>query len=182
MKTLISLLRGINVNGQKKIRMAELQAMVESLGFANVQTYLQTGNVLFESHEPDATAVATLLEAHIQQIFGYEVAVLLRDKADFERIMTQNPFLNGRQPAPTQLHVTFLAQTPDEAALSRLGSSPNADNDEFFIDQREVFLYCPNGYGRSKLTNTFFEKKLGLAATTRNWNTVTALYNMLNPA
>ncbi len=177
MNTFISMLRGINVSGQKQIRMAELRSLYESLGLANVRSYVQSGNVVFESTELEAAQLARLIEAQIEQTFGYSIAVFIRDRHDFERIIAGNPFTHQRNEDPAKLHVTFLSNSPDETKLSGL-VSPNEAADEFFSGAKEIFLFCPNGYGLTKWSNNFFEKKLKMPATTRNWKTVKALYQM----
>jgi uncharacterized protein (DUF1697 family) len=179
MRTFISMLRGINVSGQKNIRMAELKSLYQSLGLLNVETYVQSGNVIFESAERNVSKLAALIEAQIAQSFGYAVSVFIRDTKDFQRIVTGNPFLTERDEDPTKLHVTFLYGLPSKSQLRNL-DVPKDTTDEFVVKGKEIFLYCPNGYGRTKLSNNFFEKKLGMPATTRNWKTVNALHQMAN--
>jgi len=179
MNTFISLLRGINVSGQKKIKMAELKALYESLDLVNVRTYIQSGNVIFASDEQDTAKLTGLIEAQIEQTFGYAVTVFIRDSQDLRRIVDSNPFSNDRNEDPAKLHVTFLYSPPDKSKLSNL-AVPNNETGEFFIGDREIFLFCPDGYGRTKLSNNFFERKLGVPATTRNWKTVNTLLNMAN--
>lgn len=177
MKQFISLLRGINVSGQKKIKMEELRQAYAALGFTDVQTYVQSGNVIFESDEEDASKLAVSIEAQIEGRFGYAVSVFIRDARDFQRLLDNNPFLQGRSEDPARLYVTFLQRAPGVTESSQL-SVPAGDPGEFAVAQRDVYLFCPNGYGTTKLSNNFFERKLGQPATTRNWNTVNALYQM----
>jgi uncharacterized protein (DUF1697 family) len=186
MKTFISLLRGINVSGQNKFRMVELKRLYESLNLVNVVPYIQTGNVVFNSVEQDPALLARSIEAEIERSFGPSVRVFLRDQDRFQQIIDSNPFSNQRTYDPEKLHVTFLSDPPSESALSNLPvlANPNRSGmrsaDEFMVYDKEIFLYCPNGYGRTKLTNTFFERKLRVSATTRNWKTVNALYEIAN--
>ena len=177
MNTFISMLRGINVGGQKKIRMTELKSLYESLDLVNVKTYVQSGNVVFDSTEQDASKLAELIEAQIEQFFGYSVSVFIRDVKDFERIIASNPFLNERNEDLAKLHVTFLYSSPLGLKLSDL-AVPNNEGDEFFVGDKEIYLFCPKGYGRTKLSNNYFERKLKVAATTRNWKTVNVLHKM----
>jgi uncharacterized protein (DUF1697 family) len=177
MKPFISMLRGINVSGQKSIRMADLRPMYEELGLLNVDTYLQSGNVVFDSAGQDAVTLVNLIEDRIEQTFGYSVSVLIRDVPDLQRILTNNPFLNERKEDIAKLYVTFLDRPIPEAKLSSL-VIPDGEKDEFFVGEQEIFIFCPVGYGRTKLSNSYFEKKLNRIATTRNWKTVTALYSM----
>ena len=179
MNTFISLLRGINVNGQKKINMIELKSLCQSLGLAEVSTYVQSGNVVFDSAEQNTAKLSAMIEAAIEQSFGFAVSVFLREPNDFQRLVEDNPFLNGRNEDPVRLHVTFLYSLPSKARLSNL-NPPGSGADEFVVRGREIYLFCPNGYGRTKLSNTFFERKLNVPATTRNWNTVSALHSMAN--
>ena len=176
MQTYISLLRGINVSGQKKIRMTELQSLYESLGLTNVQTYVQSGNVVFDSVEQDATKLTKAIEAQIEATFGFSVPVLIRSADDFYRIIESHPFKNEE---PVRVLVTFLYEYPEQSKRDDL-SEYKDKVDQFAIGEQEIFLFCPGGYGKTKLSNTFFEKKLDVVATTRNWKTVNALYAMAN--
>ena len=177
MSVYISMLRGINVGGQKKVRMETLRGIYEGLGFTYVRTYVQSGNVAFETTEQDQSELAKRVEVHIEQTCGYPVAVFVRRAEDIQHILTSNPFLNNRNVDPTKLHVTFLYRPPMEAAWSTL-TTPSGIMDEFAPGEMAVYLFCPNGYGKTKLSTSFFERKLGVPATTRNWNTVNALYSM----
>jgi len=177
MKTYISLLRGINVSGQKKIVMADLRAMYQALGFVNVASYVQSGNVVFNSAESDPAALMDRIEAQIETTFGFEVTVFLRDADDFRRIIDGNPFLARESVDEKRLYVTFLYRSPADDRISGL-AVPAGSPDEFMVASDEVYLHCPDGYGTTKLSNTFFEKKLAVPATTRNWNSVNALYAM----
>jgi uncharacterized protein (DUF1697 family) len=135
---------------------------------------VQSGNVVFESADAQAGDLARRIEAQIRSTFGYQVPVLVRRPEDLRRILADNPFLRREGTAIEQLYVTFFDGAPARAGLEGL-PNPNADGDEFALGVEEVFLWCPNGYGRTKLNNNFFERKLKMAATTRNWKTVMAL-------
>lgn len=171
-KSYVALLRGINLGARNRIAMADLRALLESLGAEDVETYVQSGNVVFKSaHRPgDLTAA---IEAGIHDELGLEVTVLVRTRQQLEKLVARNPFTGGRRES-AKLHVTFLAGEPDRAKVRRLDPA-RAEPDEFRVAGREIYLHCPAGYGRSKLTNAYFEKQLGVAATTRNWKTVTNL-------
>jgi uncharacterized protein (DUF1697 family) len=179
MPTLISMLRGINVSGQKTIRMAELKTIYESLGYTRVTTYVQSGNVVFDCADQDVSALSGSLEKEIARRFGFSVGVIVRHSADFGRVIASNPFVTHRNEDPQKLHVTFLASLPSAVALNNL-KGPVDTTDEYFLSGTEIYLFCPNGYGKTKLSNSFFEKKLSVLATTRNWKTVTALYSLAN--
>ena len=184
MKTFISLLRGVNVSGQNKIRMPELKGVYESMGLVNVETYIQSGNVLFDTSDQEPVPLAAAIEAGINRSFGTSVQVLLRDAALLKRILTGNPFINQRLEHSEKLHVTFLSAQPSGSALSSLPPQAETDHpgagnvDEFLVNGKEIYLFCPNGYGRTRLSNNFFERKLHVSATTRNWKTVNALYTL----
>jgi uncharacterized protein (DUF1697 family) len=171
------MLRGINVSGQKKIQMEALRNLYRALNLVMVETYVQSGNVVFDSTEQDILKLAEFIEGQIEETFGYAVPVIIRYIHDFGRIIDSNPFSNERNGDPAKLHVTFLYRLPSELKLSSL-AIPNSETAEFSIGDKEIFLFCPNGYGKTRLSNSFFEKKLGMPATTRNWKTVNALYNM----
>ena len=177
MTTHISMLRGINVSGQKKIRMVELKSLYESLGLDHVTTYVQSGNVVFESSSDDESSLAGKIEACIEKNFGYSVSVFLRSPVDFKHLLTRNPFLNDRHEDPSRLYITFLYQEPKPGKLERLGM-PAGESAEFVMAEREIFLYYPDGYGRTKFSNNYIERKLDIPATTRNWNTVNALFDL----
>ena len=180
MHTFVSLLRGINVGGHKKIRMEELRGIYTAAGFAEVKSYLQSGNVVFATDDPDRARIAARLETAIAEALGHDVSIILRDGADLQRVFTGNPFLTTRNEDPTKLHVTFLAQPPSATDLAEL-TVPAGGDDEFQIVGQEVYVFCPNGAGRTKLTNNLFERKLHTVATSRNWKTVTALHAMTQP-
>ena len=177
MSKYISMLRGINVGSQKKLRMETLREIYQSAGFEKIRTYLQSGNVVFETTEGDLSTITTAIETLIQQTCGYRVEVFIRIQSEFEQILLHNPFLNDQNIENNKLHVTFLYQVPKAAAWEKL-VIPSGIPDKFTQGNQEIYLYCPNGYGRTKISNSFFERKLGIATTTRNWNTVQALYQL----
>jgi uncharacterized protein (DUF1697 family) len=169
------MLRGINIGSRRRVSMSDLRAAFEALGADEVQTYVQSGNVVFRSADAAGKLVGRV-ERKIHAEFGADVAVIVRTQAEMARVLKANPFLQEGSDT-TALHVTFLAEKPDPAKVRGL-TAPTAAADEFAVIGREVYLHCPDGYGRTKLNNAFFEKKLGVAATTRNWKTVTALADL----
>lgn len=171
MTTLVSLLRGINVGGNRKIRMAELQALYESLGFTSVRTLLQSGNVIFDSASADTDQVATTIETGIQHQFGFEVRVIIRTADDWQSVVTHHPFSAEQLAEPGKILVTFLHQAPDDAALAALRTAQPGP-EIIHSHARELYIFYPDGMGRSKLDNSLIERRLGCAATGRNWNTV----------
>jgi uncharacterized protein (DUF1697 family) len=178
-KKYISLLRGINVSGQKKIKMEDLRALYESLDFENVRTYIQSGNVIFSCSVSDIGELSKKIEDKIHDTYGYPVSVIIRTPAEMKDALDNNPFSGNRNKEASKLYVTFLSAAPSYAdvnAVYQLISQP----EEAVIRGREVYLFCPGGYGKSKLTNSFFEKKLGVSATTRNWKTANILFELSN--
>ncbi len=177
MKTYISMLRGINVTGHNMISMVDLKKLYESMGMINVRTYVQSGNVLFESKPKDESKLSAKIESQIMKIFGYEVSVIIRSVEDLKRILSNNPFLKKKDVDISKLYVTFLKNTPSTELLSKPDRALS-QTDEFITGECEIFLYCPGGYGNTKLSNNYFERKLKVAATTRNWNSVNAIFNL----
>jgi len=173
----VSLLRGINVSGRNRIAMADLRALYEAQGHTNVTTYVQSGNVVSTCRSKSEAKVADAIEQAIAHDLGLEVTVLVRTPAALGRVLAADPFASGRADR-AKLHVTFLRDEPAGAAVRAVAAPAVAARfapDEFVIAGREVYLHCPNGYGTTKINNAFFEKKLEVAATTRNWKTVTQL-------
>ncbi|HUF03111.1 MAG TPA: DUF1697 domain-containing protein [Aridibacter sp.] len=170
MKTRIALIRGINVTGNRVLPMAELRTLCEEIGLIEPVTYIQSGNVIFGSDDPAAKIERAIRNA-ISGLFGYDVTVMVRAPSKFEEILEGNPF--GKRD-PKTLHVTMLAA---EADPERLGSIEGGDygNDEFVARGDVIYVHCPDGYGRTKLHNNFFESKLKTSATTRNWRTMNKL-------
>ena len=174
MSKYISMLRGINVGGEKKLRMETLREIYQSAGFWNIRTYLQSGNVMFETAESDLSGLTTVIETLVEETCGYPVKVFIRIPSEFTQILLNNPFVNTEK---NKLHVTFLYQIPPATAWEKL-IIPSGIPDKFEQGNQDIYLYCPNGYGSTKISNSFFERKLGVATTTRNWNTVQALYRL----
>ncbi len=177
MTTYVALVRGINVGGHTKVGMDDLRRLFVALGHANVKSYIQSGNVIFRSPVDEPARLAGDIEKRIAQDLGVTATVLLRTTDDLAQIVANNPFA-GREIDPARLHVTFLANAPDRERVARL-DRPAGEPDELSLVGKEIYLYCPNGYGRTKLNNTYFERRLGVAATTRNWRVVTKLCDLM---
>jgi uncharacterized protein (DUF1697 family) len=179
----VALLRGVNVAGTNKVKMDELRRLFADLGHTEVGTYLQSGNVVFAAapagtgRGDDRTGLAASIEKAITQRMGLTVTVLLRTRAELEKVLAANPYLD-RENDPAKLPVTFLAEAPDAGRAAAL-SVPAGETAVFTLVDQEVYLHCPDGYGRTKLNNAFLERKLGVAATTRNWKSVGALHELL---
>jgi len=175
MTTYISILRGINVSGQKLIRMADLEKLYECLGFSNIITYIQSGNVIFKTGLNDTpSGLSAKIEEAIQQNYGFDVPVIIRTLAEMKASIFANPFFKGSKTESDKLYVTFLEEKPQMINIEKINHF-NFLPDKFIIIEREVYLDCAGGYGTTKLSNNFFENKLKVKATTRNWNTVNKL-------
>jgi uncharacterized protein (DUF1697 family) len=169
----VALLRGVNVGGKNRLPMKDLAALFEDAGCHSVVTYVQSGNVVFQARAELARRIPALIEKKIEKNFGLHVPLVLRSGADVLRIARANPFL--RSGADTRfLHVAFLADRPTAARVKALDPD-RSPPDQFAVQGSEVFLYLPNGAGRTKLGNAYLESKLGTASTLRNWRTVLAL-------
>jgi uncharacterized protein (DUF1697 family) len=173
----ISLLRGINISGQKLIKMKDLTALYISIGFQNVETYLQSGNVLFYTELKDFKEISGIIEQGIKKKFGFDVSVLIKTGNDFKKIIKNNPYLKKNNTETEKIYVTLLFDKPERELLNKL-TNPAAGDDEYSISGEIIYINCPDGYGRTKINNNFFEKKLNVTATTRNWNTVNMLLNL----
>jgi uncharacterized protein (DUF1697 family) len=176
-ETYIAILRGINVSGQKMIKMPLLKKMFEDLGFSDVQTYIQSGNVLFHHVKSDDQDLEKLIHEGIQETFGFEVPVIVLSKAEMGKVLLQNPFAGDQGKDISKLHVTFLSQNPDKELIFKIEATKYLP-DEFMVKEKSVYLFCPDGYGKTRLHNNFFESKFGTIATTRNWKTVNELLKL----
>jgi uncharacterized protein (DUF1697 family) len=177
MHTLVSMIRGINVGGHKPLRMDRLRGIHEALGFRNVRTYLQSGNAVFEARSGDADRHAEALERRILRDCGFEAAVCVRTSAELTAALRDNPLALRLAADPKFLHATFLVRHGAGTSLDGV-ALPLAKGEAALMLGDTIFVYCPSGYGKSKISTMFFERKLALGATTRNWQTVTALERM----
>ncbi|AZM56214.1 hypothetical protein DMA15_29470 [Streptomyces sp. WAC 01529] len=177
-KTYAALLRGINVGGHKKVPMARLRTLLEGLGHGDVRTYLQSGNVVFTADRGDEDSLAAELRTAIEEHFGFTVDVLVRDGAYLRAVADACPFPAADLEAK-QLHVTYFSAPVDAARFAAI-DQPAFLPEEFKLGDRALYLYAPEGLGRSKLGEQLSRPALnkGLIATSRNWNTVTRLVEM----
>lgn len=169
MQTHIALIRGINVGGHKKLKMADLKLLFEELGFENVVTYIQSGNVVFTATK--ANGLAERISKEIEKQFGWEVPVLVKTANDIAKILIDCPFEESKK---TEAYFMLFA-TPPKQELMDTVAEISYPNEEFFLTPECVYIYFGNGYGNAKLNNNFFEKKLKIAATTRNYRTLVKL-------
>ena len=172
----IALLRGINVGGKNRLPMKELAAMFVDAGCDDVRTYIQSGNVLFRREPTPGEDIPSLISASILDRFGYRIPIVTRTAREIREAVSANPFVAAGMDAD-KLHVAFLPEPPDAALVETL--DPNrSPGDQFVALGREVYLYCPNGFARTKLTNNYFDSGLSTTSTTRNWRTVLKLLEL----
>ncbi len=176
--THVALLRAVNVGGRTSLAMAELRAVAEGLGFTRVKTLLQSGNLVFDATGTKAAALEGALEAALKTHHGMETDVMIRSAKELDAIVEANPFPDEAKSDPGHLVVMFLKAGVSAKHVSALQET---------VKGREVirhgtcvlYITYPDGIGRSKLTNTVIEKKLGVRGTARNWNTVGKLAELL---
>lgn len=174
MTTIISMLRGVNVGGHNQIKMDALRALCESLGLRDAQTYVQSGNVVFRTEARDLALVAKRIENRIERDFGFRPDVIVRTASELRDAIARNPFASSSGIEPGKLLVIFLASKPEPGACDKV-LKIKADPEELRIDGREVYIYFPDGMGRSKLPWANIHKMLNTPGTGRNWNTVRKL-------
>src|SRR3989442_1642827 len=177
MAVIISMLRGVNVGGHNKIKMEALRALYESMKLRDAQTYVQSGNVIFRTDERDIPRLAKRIEDGIERNFGFRPNVILRTAAEMREVVARNPFAKRRGIEPSKLLVSFLASDPGEEAREKVRQM-KCDPEELRIEGRELYIYFPNGIGRSKLSLAGLEKTLKTPGTGRNWNSVTKMLEM----
>ena len=171
-QTYISMLRGINVGGHRKVKMDDLKALYENLQLENVTTYIQSGNVVFQSNIQSCKALADLISKQIHQQFQLDVPVIVKSIEEFNDVHENNPFIAQNRDVE-KLYVIFLSDNVNGIVVEEINKY--SGDDLFIIYKSVIYLFCTNGYGKTKLTNTFFEKKLKIIATTRGWTTVSKL-------
>ncbi len=179
MNTYILLLRGINVGGHRKIKMADLKTALEKLKFKEVQTYIQSGNIVFKYIEKDVKILVKEIEYMIQKKFDFEARALVVLAENFKKIFKKNPYLPEKENEIEKLYCTFLFDLPEDSNLSLLNEVSSPDDQYIFGNACMYFLYN-NGYGRAKISNSFIERKLKVLATTRNWKTMIKLMEMVS--
>jgi uncharacterized protein (DUF1697 family) len=173
MAVIVSLLRGVNIGGHHKIKMDALRALYQSLGLRDPQTYVQSGNVVFKSAQRNLDLVAKRIEEGIERRFGFRPSVFVRTPSELRDVIARNPFATRRGLEPRKLAVTFLATDAGKEVRDRVLAIQTDPEELWFLD-RELYIYFPNGMGRSKLP-ALLERTLKTPGTSRNWNTVTKL-------
>lgn len=177
MKTYVALLRGVNVSGQKKIRMADLKTHLEEFGWERIRTYIQSGNIVFKSAAENPVHLAQKIRQKLQDIYGFDVPTLVMDSHALMQIINNNPFI--RDPATDQhrCYVVFLFEKPRADLVSKVQETKQP-NENFIFEDKTIYLHYPDGYGRAVMDNNAFEKGLKVEATTRNWMTINKLHEM----
>jgi len=171
------MLRGINVGGNKRIKMDELRASFEALGFDRVKTFIQSGNVVYKGAGTSTTRLSTKIEKRLLRDFGFAVSVVTRSAEEMAETIKNNPFIAARGVDQEKLHVMFLSATPAPDALSALVPLVSKP-EQFRCLEKDIYLYLPNGAGESKLLKAPLDRILSVASTTRNWRTVNSLHQM----
>lgn len=177
MKTYIALLRGINVSGQKLIKMELLRTVLKELDYHNIRTYIQSGNILFDCKPTDARILEQQIAEHIEKHFGFSVPVLIVTLDYLKKVVENNPYDKRAITDPAQPYVAFLSEIPAQPGIAVLDAIDFA-GDEYTINDKSIYLLYANSAGNSKLTNAVIENKLKVKATTRNWKTIRKLIEM----
>ena len=174
MTTHLALLRGINVSGHNMIKMEALKTTLENIGFQNVQTYIQSGNVFVDTFEENAAKVGFLIKQEIFKVFGHEVPVVVIGKEDLESCLNSNPFLKEKDIDIKKLYVAFVSIALRKDSINDLRIS-QFKPDEASIDENKIYIKYAIGAGKTRFDQKYIEKKLNVTATIRNWNTVVQL-------
>jgi uncharacterized protein (DUF1697 family) len=175
--THVALLRGVNLGGKNKLPMSDLRELFVAAGAANVRTYIQSGNVVFDTDPGASARLAELITEQIREGFGIRTTLVLRTADQVQQVLAENPFLKNGVPVD-ELHVAFLSSRPSPERVSALDPD-RSPPDEFVVRGQEIYLRFPNGAARSTLTADYFDSKLKTTATARNWRTVTKLLEMI---
>jgi uncharacterized protein (DUF1697 family) len=173
----ISMLRGINVGGHKRIKMDQLRQSFEVLGFNQVRTYIQSGNVVFKTGKSSTSKLSKRIEERILNDFGFSVSVISRTADEMETTIANNPFLKESGIDPEKLHVMFLSDAPPPTALKKLADLTASPNQCRCFD-RGIYFYLPNGVSNSVLMKSPVDRILSVVTTTRNWRTVNTVHQM----
>ena len=176
MNSFIALLRGINVGGHKKILMADLRVLFEKLGFENVRTFIQSGNVIFLTNENNPRNLEKIIKDEITRVYGFEVTLLVKTPSEIQVIFNNCPFSEEKK---INSYFILLNSFPKKE-LIELTNQISYPDEEFYLTNSCVYFYCSKGYGKSKCGNNFFEKNLKVSATARNYKTLLKLIELSN--
>ncbi len=174
MITYIALLRGINVGGHKKVPMAELRELLTTSGLENVQTYIQSGNVIFQSTQKNKNKLEDLIHNAITSHFDFEVPTLVRTREDLKTIFDNCPFTEEKK---VNSYFTMLSEIPEKDLVDE-ASKKTYPNEDYIILNDCIYFFCANGYGNAKFNLNFFERKLNINATSRNYKTMVKLLSL----
>ena len=177
MQTYIALLRGINVSGQKKIKMADLKVSLKALNFRDVITYIQSGNIVFKSDTNSIPDLEKRIHNLILKDFGFEVPVLVKTPEELVQAFNNNPYEKDTSKDPKKFYVVFLKDKPLEENIAKL-KTYDYNPEEYFLKDKIIYYYAANGAGNAKMSNNFFENKLKVQATSRNWRTTHKLVEL----
>lgn len=177
MNTYTALLRWINVSGQKIINMKDFKALLLKNGFENAMTYIQSWNIVFQSSETNKEILSKKINKLIEDHYNFQVPILILEASEVHDILSHNPFVTDKKDI-SKLHITLLSNLPADKLLSQIRDE-KYQSDECVIQWKTIYLYCPDGYGMTKFSTMFFEKKLGTTATTRNWKTIQSLHDLI---
>jgi uncharacterized protein (DUF1697 family) len=178
MNSYLALLRGINVSGQKLIKMADLKVVLSKSGLENISTYIQSGNIVFQSNELNTQALELKIHQVIEDRFGFDVPVQVLDKVELDSIIANNPFRDEVISEPNRVLLVRLSQSPEAEKIETL-LNQDLSPDRLILVNNWIYLYFPQGQAKSKLSNNLIEQKLKVSSTGRNWNTVLKLSEML---
>jgi uncharacterized protein (DUF1697 family) len=171
MPVFISMLRGVNVGGHNRVEMDALRALYQSLKLEDPRTHVQSGNVIFKTKEENVAALTKKIQTAIEETFGFRPIVILRTAAELRNAVAINPFASRPGIEPGKLLVAFLVAEPTPEAATSLRNFRKLP-EELHLLGRELFIYFPNGSGKSKLPWASLEKHLLVANTARNLNSV----------
>ena len=173
----IAMLRGINVSGQKIIKMEDLKKAFEAMHFTKVATYIQSGNVVFSSAKTETGGLQAHIRNSLLKTFGFEIPVVIRTADEMDKVTKRNPFKRVNADNGEYLYVSFLSEKPSKTAEDEL-KKVKSDADELRPSGKEVYILCRKSYAKTVFSNALIEKKLGVSSTTRNWNSVQKLLSM----
>jgi uncharacterized protein (DUF1697 family) len=178
MSTYLSFLRGVNMTGHNKINMTDLASLYKDMGFTDAETYIQSGNVIFgcniEAHVSD---IASSVEKAILERFGYKIPVMIRTFVDLRKIISFNPYLSEEKFDPSKMAVIFLHDNLMESQIQKV-ADVNYPPDKFKIIGNEIYTFCPDGFGKTRLYTNFFENRMKVTGTARNWKTIMTIYKI----
>src|SRR3984957_8532098 len=173
----VAMLRGVNLAGHQMIKMPALKTLCTSLGVRDVQTYIQSGNIIFREDKEDPSVLARRLEAKIESEFGFRPAVIVRTASELRKVIAKNPFSGRAGIEPSRLLVVFMDSVPTKQAREKVLAIP-CEPEELHIHGRELYIYYPNGMARPKIPSGLIDRAVKTPCTGRNWNTGTKLLQM----